>query len=363
MTLAVDPHIAFNNLALLPPKKTFENKEIYKQLIKTHRALAELKGYSEKLPNKTIILNSIVLQEAKDSSEIENIITSHDDLYKALTLKNFKGSSEAKEVLKYRKALFIGQGLIKEKQILSTNMIIEIQQVIEDNRAGLRKLPGTTLMNDKTGEVMYTPPDNYDDIIRLMKNFEIFLNNRYDEIDTLIKLAILHYQFEAIHPFYDGNGRTGRIINVLYLVMNDLLKEPFLYLSSYIIKNKSKYYNLLRRVTFYEEWEEWIMFMLTAIEETSLQTLKMSYKIVDSLSFVSEKIKSNHPHIYSKEFVEILFSNVYTKISDLVDNGIASRNIAAKYLKELEPDILKSEKIGRETLYINQVLFEILKKQ
>lgn len=357
------PKSPYNSLPLLPPKKTFESKEIFKQLINTHRALAELKGYSEKLPNMSLIVNSIVLQEAKDSSEIENIITTHDDLYKAISLNNFKSSHEAKEVLKYQKALFTGHRLIIKNKILTSNMIIEIQQVIEENRAGFRKVPGTTLMNDKTGDVMYTPPDNIDDIIRLMSNLEKFLNDTQDDLDPLLKLAIQHYQFEAIHPFYDGNGRTGRIINVLYLVLCDLLKEPFLYLSSYLIKNKSTYYRLLRGVTYNDAWEDWIMFMLIAIEKTSLQTLEMSYKIVDAINTVAEMIRNNHPKIYSKELVEILFSKVYTKISDLVEMKIASRNIASQYLKELEPHILISKKIGRETLYINRILFDLLKSE
>jgi len=196
-----------------------------------------------------------------------------------------------------------------------------------------------------------------------MANLEKFINNDDDEIDPLIKLALIHYQFEAIHPFYDGNGRTGRIINVLYLVLKDLLKEPFLYLSSYIIKNKSAYYNLLKNVTTDNQWEEWILFMLITIEKTSEKTLDMSQKVMELFAKVSEQIKENHRKIYSKELVEVLFSNVYTRISDLVDNHIASRNIASKYLQALEPEILRKESIGREAIYINIELFELFKKE
>ena len=213
-----NPKTPNNDLNPLPPKNFIITDMLYRQLIKTHKILAELKGYSELLPNKNIILNSIMLQEAKDSSEIENIITTHDELYQAIASKG-ENKTAVKEVLNYRTALFKGMELIKSKGFLSTNMIIEIQQEIEGNRAGIRKLPGTTLANDKTGEIMYTPPDNETTIRNLLKNLEEFINSDNDEIDPLVKLAMAHYQFEAIHPFYDGNGRTGRIINVLYLVL------------------------------------------------------------------------------------------------------------------------------------------------
>ena len=352
----------YNDLPLLPPDNSvFESISIYKKLSQARAALAELKGRLSIIPNPNMLINTLVLQEAKDSSEIENIITTHDKLYKAISLKRPHIQPHTQEVLDYRKALFMGFEMIQTKGFLSINMIKQIQQEFEHNKVGLRKLPGTKLANDKTGEVMYTPPDNHTDILRLMKNLEDFLNNDDNEIDPLIKLAMLHYQFEAIHPFYDGNGRTGRIINVLYLVLKDLLREPFLYLSSYIIKNKSEYYKLLRSVTADDNWEEWIMFMLVAIEKTSLKTLATSQNIITIFDDFTEKVKTEKPAIYSKELIEILFSKVYTKIADLVENSIASRNIASKYLRELEKiGILQSEKIGRETIYINRALFEVL---
>lgn len=361
MKIKFDPKRPHNDLDLLPPKINFESPTLLKQLIKTHKILAELKGYSEKLPNKNIILNSIVLQEAKDSSEIENIVTTHDKLYKALSVKGVKVDAQTKEVLDYRRALFTGFDLIQKDNILTSNMLIEIQESLEENKAGFRKLPGTTLANAQTGEVMYTPPDNYQDISRLMSNLDNFINTDDEEIDPLIKIAIIHYQFESIHPFYDGNGRTGRIINVLYIVLKDLLKEPFLYLSSYIIKNKSEYYRLLRNVTKENNWEEWILFMLISIEITAEKTLRTSQKVMDLFENVSTKIHEDFPKFYSKELVEILFSNVYTRISDLVDNGIASRNIASNYLQQLSPDILTKEKVGRETIYINKGLYGLFK--
>jgi len=193
-----------------------------------------------------------------------------------------------------------------------------------------------------------------------MKNYEAFLNDDTDEIDPLIKLAIQHYQFEAIHPFYDGNGRTGRVINMLYLVLKGILNEPFLYLSSFIIKNKSEYYRLLRNVTYNNTWDDWIIFILAGIEETALNTLDISYKIIDSIEKSIDMMKANYPKIYSRELVELLYSNMYTKISDLVNNGIASRNIASQYLKQLEPTILTSEKVGREILFVNKEIRKLL---
>ncbi|MDO9576828.1 MAG: Fic/DOC family N-terminal domain-containing protein [Candidatus Cloacimonadales bacterium] len=358
----IDPDKAYNDLPNIPPQDIKLNDDLYVQLIKSHKVLAELKGYSELLPNKNIILNSITLEEAKDSSEIENIITTHDELYKAIALKRKSHNPAIKEVLNYRRALFLGMELIKEKGIFTTNMIIAIQQEIEENEAGLRKLPGTKLMNDLTGEIRYTPPDDQDVIKSLMRNLEEFINIENERLDPLIRLAIIHYQFEAIHPFYDGNGRTGRIINVLYLILEGLLNEPFLYLSSYIIRHKPKYYSLLHNITYKGEWEPWLMFMLQAIETTAKETLTMSENIIKLFDATSVIIKNEFNKIYTKELVEVLFSNVYCKISDLVDNGIASRNIASNYLKMLETKgILKSVKIGREVIYINEKLFELFK--
>ncbi len=361
--IKIDVNTPYNNLPHLPPKNFKETPKILKQLIKSHKALSELKGYSELLPNKNIILSSITIKEAKDSSEIENIITTHDELFQSLVIKSKKIKPEVKEVLNYRRALFRGMELIKKYQLLTTNIIIEIQKEIEQNNAGLRKLPGTKLINETTKEVFYTPPDNEEIIKSLMRNLEEFINLNNDDFDPLTKLAIIHYQFEAIHPFYDGNGRTGRIINVLYLILKGLLNEPFLYLSGYLIKNKPKYYKLLRNITYYNEWEEWILFMLKAIEETSSQTLKLSHKIIKTMEEVTQIVKYKKEKIYSRELIEVLFANVYTKISNLVEAGVASRNVAARYLKELEEiGIVEEKKVGREKLFINKRLFEILKE-
>lgn len=256
------------SLSPLPPKADLESKAVLKQLARAHRALAELKGYSGIIPNKHILINAITINEAKDSSEIENIITTHDELFKAMSLENYNNPA-AKEVVHYRTALWRGYELVKEKQILTTNMIVEIQELIEKNRTGIRKLPCMVLKNDLTGEIVYTPPDSEHEILMFMSNLEEYINIDFDNVDSLIKLAIIHYQFEAIHPFYDGNGRTGRIINVLYLILKDLLDSPILYLSKFIIRNKIAYYRLLQEVSTKESWEDWVLFILEGIEQTA----------------------------------------------------------------------------------------------
>ena len=212
------PEKPYNQLPLLPPKIELETPVVMKQLVKSHKALAELKGYAKILPNEDVLLHSIILQEAKDSSAIENIVTTHDELFQGLTL-NQNLSPQVKEVLNYRSALLEGFGALKKRGVLSANGIITIQERLECNRAGIRKLPGTALKNDRTGKIVYTPPDNPDAIQRLIKNLEEYLNTALGKTDPLIKMAVAHYQFESIHPFYDGNGRTGRIINVLYLIL------------------------------------------------------------------------------------------------------------------------------------------------
>ncbi|MDW7669906.1 MAG: Fic family protein [Bacillota bacterium] len=351
-----------NLLKKLPPNVELETKDILKQLSKSHRALAELKGFSDMIPNKNILINAITINEAKDSSEIENIITTHDELFKTMSGENYK-SPAAKEVVNYRTAVWHGYNIVKEKGFLSNNMIIEIQGLIELNRAGIRKLPGTVLKNEATGEVVYTPPNGEQNILSLLANLEQYINNEDDNIDPLVKLAVIHYQFESIHPFYDGNGRTGRIINILYLVLKNLLDSPILYLSKYIIRNKPDYYKLLREVTVQGKWEEWILFILEGIEETANETLILVKKINGLLENTAEKIKNDLPKIYSRELVDLIFFEFYTKISYIEDGLGVSRKTAAKYLSELEDEgYLVSEKIGRERIYLNKKLFKIVKE-
>ncbi len=360
--MSFNPEKPYNDLPLLPPKAEIETKAVLKRLVIATQLLAELKGYVELLPNKAIIINSIILQEAKDSSEIENIVTTHDQLFRAIATNKKTVEPAVKEVLNYRSALYKGFYLVKEHNLLTTNTIVDVQEELEQNRAGIRKLPGTKLVNDKTGKVMYTPPENEKTIRDLLANLEAYINSDPEPLHPLIKMAIIHYQFESIHPFYDGNGRTGRIVNVLYLVMKGLLSEPLLYLSRYIIQHKSDYYGFLRKVTAENAWEEWICFMLTAVEKTAGYTLTLSKQIVSLMENTRESMQTELPKSYSHELVEALFTNVYTRIEHLVEKNIASRNVAGRYLKDLESlGILEREKIGRDVFYINSRLYDLFK--
>ncbi|TJX12845.1 Fic family protein [Tissierella creatinini] len=350
-----------NLLSKLPPSVELETKYVLKQLTRSHRALAELKGYSDMIPNKNILINAITINEAKDSSEIENIVTTHDELFKTMSRENYATPS-AKEVVNYRSALWKGYELVKKNGFLSTNMIVEIHDIIEPHKGGFRKVPGTVLKNEATGEVIYTPPSG-DKIMSFLYNLENYINNDYDDIDFLTKLAVIHYQFECIHPFYDGNGRTGRILNVLYLILKDLLDIPILYLSKFIIRNKSAYYRLLKGVTEDGKWEEWILFILEGIEETADETLILIKGINKCLESTAEEIRENLPAIYSKELVNLIFFEFYTKINYIEEGLNVSRKTAAKYLSMLEEEgFLVSEKVGRERIYLNERLFKIVKE-
>lgn len=348
---------------LPPQREKVETLRILRETNKATAALAELKGIANTIPNQSMLVNAIVLQEAKGSSEIENIITTQDELYKALTINKSNISPETKEVVNYRKAIFRGFDLIKKQGFLRVNDIIEIQHELIGNNAGIRSMPGTVLKNDTTGEVVYTPPQDKKEILDLLSNFIEYFNQDKNEISPLINLAVLHHQFESIHPFYDGNGRTGRILNILYLILNDLIDIPILYLSSYIIENKPDYYRLLNQTNKIGEWEEWILFMLKAVETTSIQTIEKINTIRNLLDKTIEKVQINAPKIYKKELVELLFEQPYSKIEFVVNQLKVERKAASRYLKELEViGVLESQKVGRETLYINKKLIEILKK-
>ena len=350
------------SIALLPPEADLETKQVLKRLAGAHRALAELKGFADTMPNKNILINAVTINEAKDSSEIENIITTHDELFKAMSQPNYQNPA-AKEVVNYRTALWKGYEAIKSKQLLTINMMVEIQQNMEENRAGIRKLPGTVLKNEATGEVVYTPPNGEQEIMALLSNLESYMNNDHDEIDPLIKLAVIHHQFESIHPFYDGNGRTGRIINVLYLVLKELLDSPILYLSQYIIRNKTSYYRLLQEARTKGLWEEWILFMLDGIESTAVETLKLIKRINSLVEQTAEDILTALPKIYSRELVELLFFEFYTK-TIYIEKGLRiSRKTAVTYLSALEESgFLTSERMGRERIYLNKRLFEVVRQ-
>jgi len=348
-------------LKKLPIKKDIETKIVLKKLAFAHRALAELKGVVSTIPNESILINTLGLQEAKDSSAIENIITTHDDIYKAaLNLDGFK-SLDAKEVQNYISALKKGFSLISKNKILTNNDIIMIQSELEKNKAGFRKLPGTALKNAATGETVYTPPQEHSKIVDLMTNLEQFINDdTMSDLDPLVKMAIIHYQFESIHPFYDGNGRTGRIINVLYLVMKDLLDLPVLYLSRYIILNKGNYYKLLQGIRETGNWENWLLFMLDGVEEISKETIELIKKIRE-LMFEYKNLLRNRYKFYSQDLLNNLFKHPYTKIEFLERDLGVSRITAAKYLNELaKGGVLKKQKLGTGNYYINESLINLL---
>lgn len=357
------PSLPFNDLPSLPPaKKLIETVPVLRQLVKSSVMLAELKGIAHTLPNPQILLNAVILKEARASSEIENVITTQDKLYEALSAKAAQTDAATKEVLRYREAMLKGFSILQKKGFINTNAIIVIQKTLEHNNAGIRKLPGTALKNAATGKVIYTPPDDYSIILQLLKNYENYLNEPA-EISPLITLAVQHYQFESIHPFYDGNGRTGRIINILHLVLHGLLENPLLYLSAYIIENKRNYYRLLQEVRTKNNWEGWILYMLTGIEETAAKTIGQIKEINHLFVKTQEKIKKGLQKTYNKELLEVLFEHPYCKTEYITNRLGISRITATKYLKELEKlGVLESKKVWKETLYINTGLYNLLKK-
>jgi len=348
----------------LPLSMDVETKAVLKRLPAAHAALAELKGIASTIPNQIILINTLGLQEAKDSSAIENIISTHDDLYKAaLNLEAIK-SPRAKEVQDYISALKKGFELVQNKGLITNNIITDIQKELEKNNAGFRKLPGTNLKNASTGKVVYTPPQDINDISRLMSNLEKFINDpAMCSYDPIVKMAIIHYQFESIHPFYDGNGRTGRIINILYLILENLQTLPILYLSKYIIKHKTDYYRLLQQLRENENWEEWLIFIIEGIEKTSRETIDLISEIKQLMQEYKHQLRDNYK-FYSQDLLNNLFKHPYTKIEFIVKDLKVSRITAANYLNKLAEDgLLRKEKIGTGNYYVNESLFEILTKR
>jgi len=360
--MKVDRNKPFNQLPSLPPKKELETKGILKKATFSHRYLAELKGIAGTIPNQTILINSLILQEARSSSEIENVVTTNDKLFKAFSSSTRSIDPQTKEVLRYRRALWTGYNRLKKRSVFSTNLFVDIFRIIKQTDEGIRTTPGTRIA-DERGMIIYSPPEGEKVIRYKLEKLEEFIHNDRDNIDLLVKLALIHYQFEAIHPFTDCNGRTGRIMNVLYLVYKKLLDLPILYLSQYIIQHKTEYYRLLRGVTFKEEWEPWIIYMLNAVEKTSINTKEKIIQIRTQVKKTLEKAKKElPPNVYSHELIELLFEQPYCKIQFVVDKGIAKRQTAAEYLKELEKiGILKKKKVGKENLFLNKKLYEILK--
>lgn len=346
----------------LPLNIDVESIQVLRKLTAAHRALAELKGLITSIPNQNILIETLTLREAKESSAIENIISTMDEVFQNNLFDNQFSSNNAKEIHQYAAALKTGYKLVKENNLLTNNIILKVQEILEANNAGYRKLPGTKLLNDRTGEVVYTPPQQADVIISLMQNLVEYINNdALESFDPLTKMAIIHHQFESIHPFYDGNGRTGRIINILYLVKKELLNLPILYLSSYIINRKKDYYFLLQEVREKQNWEDWLIFMIEGVEQTAKESIIIITKIKTLMQQYKVLIREQLPKIYSQDLINNLFKYPYTKIEFLErDLGISTRT-AMRYLDKLEKlSIVKKVKVGRTNFYMNEALFNIL---
>lgn len=350
----------------LPLGYDLETKAVLKQLNLANKKLAELKGVALTIPNENILISTLTLQEAKDSSEVENIVTTQDDLYKAdLDLKGSIIKASEKEVMNYRDALISGYQQVRKHHILTLNTIKEVQKALENNGAGFRKVPGTSLKNNY-GEIVYTPPQNGAEIEDYMANLESFINDQEQcDLDPLVKMAIIHHQFESIHPFYDGNGRTGRIVLILFLVMTDLLDLPILYLSRFITHNKGEYYRLIQDIRDhdgdnFEQWERWILFILRGVEETAEQTINLVKGISSLMSDYKAKLRPEFGRLYKHELLNNLFFHPYTKIEYVERDMIVSRNTASAYLSKIvDMGLLTKMKIGKSNYYINTGLVNL----
>jgi Fic family protein len=352
--------IPYNNLPNLPPAKSLETIPILKRCIDAAFALAELKGIGDTIPNQELLIRSIGLQEARVSSEIENIVTTTDDLYQALADSLDQAEPQAKEVLRYQDALSIGFKEIQKRPILSTNLFCQIASIIKQSEMQIRKVPGTKIVNPRNDETVYTPPEGEMVIRDKLQNLEMFIHDNQD-IHPLVKLPVIHYQFEAIHPFIDGNGRTGRIINILFLIQQELLKQPVLYLSSYIIEHKDEYYSRLRGVTEDEDWESWIAYILTAVHDTAIKTKEKILGIKALMDSTQEEIRTKVPKAYGKDLLELIFFLPYCKAKFLEEKELISRNTAMTKLRALESiGILESIKKGRDIYFINRRLLNFL---
>jgi Fic family protein len=349
----------------LPPPGELESKAVLKLAAVAHRYLAELKGRAATIPNQGILIDTLSLQEAKASSEIENIVTTQDELFQAALFPENPSSAAAKEVALYRDALHRGLADARERQsIISNNSIIAMFQILKRTDGGFRNTPGTTLKNDQTGEIVYIPPQSGDEVVLHMTALEKFINDDANmHIDPLVRMAIIHHQFESIHPFPDGNGRLGRILNVLYLTQQRLLDIPILYLSRYITRSKGEYYQLLQSVRETGEWEPWLVYMLTAVGETSAETIDLISGIRNLMAEYKQKIRSEHGKIYSQDLLNNLFRHPYTRIDFIVDEIGVSRQTAAKYLDQLaESGLLVKHQSGRNVYFINAPLVGLLQK-
>ncbi len=353
-----NPTQPYNDLPRLPPKQEIETKRVLKACVEARTALEGLKRAGELLPNQNLLINLIPILEAKDSSEIENIVTTTDKLFQ-YSSEDSNADPMTKEALRYRTALYEGYQELKDRP-LCVNTALKVCNTIKNSKMEIRKTPGTALKNQATGETIYTPPVGERNIIELLSNWEKFIHQE-DDLDPLVKLAVTHYQFEAIYPFSDGNGRTGRVINLLFLIDKNLITLPILYLSRYIIKNKNSYYSLLLKVTKDGDWESWNLFILSAIENTSKWTLEKINAIRELMEHTSSHMKNEINDIYSYELLQCIFEKPYCRIQNLVSNGIAKRQTASNYLKKLcEINILHEIHSGKEKLFVNYNLINLM---
>ncbi len=359
MDSAFDPKRPFNDLPDLPPAEDVETKTILRLCIEARTALEELRVSSKLILNPSVLISSIPMLEAQASSEIENIVTTTDRLFRYASDTTGRVEPATKEALRYRTALWRGYEMLKQRPV-STSIAVEVCRMIKGVNLDVRKTPGTALLNETSNDVIYTPPEGQELLRNKLGNWERYIHNN-EEIDPLIRLAVMHYQFEAIHPFIDGNGRTGRVLILLYLVDMGLLDIPVLYLSRHIIQYRSKYYELLREVTVSWNWEAWILFMLEAIRSTAKWTSAKIQCIRELVDTTAATFRQQLPKIYSRELAELIFENPYCRIRDLVEANIAKRQAASTYLKAMvTADILEGVKAGRENLYINQSFLELL---
>lgn len=358
------PELPHNQLPALPPARELESRAVLKACIEARAALAELKQAAELIPNQAMLINTIPLLEAKDSSEIENIVTTTDQLFQ-YAQSPAQGQDNAdpatKEALRYRTALHRGYQSLKDRP-LCTATAVDVCRTLKGVDMDIRRTPGTQLINDRTGEVIYTPPEGEARLRDMLANWERFLHQQ-TELDPLIRMAVGHYQFEAIHPFTDGNGRTGRVINILYLIQVELLNLPILYLSRHVIEHKADYYSLLLGVTRDQAWEPWLQFMLQAVAETSKWTTGKIAAIRKLAEHTTEYVRERLPKIYTRELVDVIFEQPYCRIGNLVDKGIAQRQAASRYLHDLaDLGVLREMPFGKEKLFIHPKLMQLLSR-
>ncbi|MCY4532967.1 MAG: Fic family protein [Gammaproteobacteria bacterium] len=365
MVVSLNPNDS--NLALLPiaDENNLESVKLLKQLARAHRYLAELKGVAKTIPNEAILISILSMQEAKDSSAIENIFTTHDQLFQSQVLGSQQVNQATKEVENYQQALWRSYQQTRASGLIRLNDILSTQETVEPNKPGLRKIPGTFIGNASTGKVIYTPPQHPDTIQALMANLVEYINDdALSELDPLIKMAIIHHQFESIHPFYDGNGRTGRILNILYLVKNQLLDLPILYLSRYIVETKDDYYRLLQSVREQGDWAGWVSYIVKGIEMTAMESIQFVHQMRELIMTTKQRMRTELPKIYRQELLNNLFFHPYTKVQFVMDQLEVSRITATKYLEALtEKDFVSKHKVGRNNYYINEPLVELIIKQ